>query len=137
MTREDRDAAIADNLAYVVAALDAVPHDPSMPIVYLGFSQGVAMAFRAAVRGPHPAAALVAVGGDVPPELLQEARLTFPRVLLARGERDEWYTQATFDGDVAALTSRGVAVQPCVYDGAHEWHAAMVSTIEQFLSRLR
>lgn len=135
MTREDRDAAIADNLAYVAAALDAVPHDPSMPVVYLGFSQGVAMAFRAAVCGRHPAAAIVAVGGDVPPELLQRS-LTFPRVLLVRGERDEWYTQAKADLDVAALTSRGAAVQPCVYDGAHEWNAAIVSTLEQFLSRL-
>jgi predicted esterase len=90
MTREDREAAIADNLAYVAAALDAVPHDRSTPIVYAGFSQGVAMAFRAAVRGPHGAAAIIAVGGDVPPELLQDASLTVPRVLLARGERDAW-----------------------------------------------
>lgn len=134
MTREDRDAAIADNLAYVAAALDAVPATPSMPVVYVGFSQGVAMAFRAAVRGPHLAAAVIAVGGDVPPELLQDPSVTFPQVLLARGERDEWYTRQRFEADVAALGSRGARVQPLAYDAAHEWTDEVVSAIDRFLS---
>src|SRR6266545_2585549 len=51
MTREDRDLAIADNLAYVAAALDEVPRGRFTRIVYAGFSQGVAMAFRAGVLG--------------------------------------------------------------------------------------
>ena len=70
MTREDREVAIADNIAYVDAALDAVPHDGSTRIVFAGFSQGVAMAFRAALRGRRRAAGVIAIGGDVPPELL-------------------------------------------------------------------
>src|SRR5205823_5149878 len=50
MTRQDRELAIADNLAYVAAAIDAVCHDAQLsgPLVIAGFSQGVAMAFRAA-----------------------------------------------------------------------------------------
>src|SRR5437762_14191850 len=50
MTREDRDAAIADNIAYVAAALDGVPHDASSRIMFMGFSQGAPMPLRAAVR---------------------------------------------------------------------------------------
>src|SRR5580698_5319071 len=50
MTRQDRDAAIADNIDYVQNCLNAVsaewPTDGK--IVFAGFSQGVAMAFRAA-----------------------------------------------------------------------------------------
>ena len=134
MTREDRDAAIADNLAYGAAALEAVPHDPSAPVVYAGFSQGVAMAFRAAVRSPQPAAAVIGVGGDSPPELLQDSSSKFPRVLLARGERDEWYTVGKFDADVAALTARGVALAPVVFDGAHEWNGAVASAVDRFLA---
>lgn len=136
MTREDRELAVADNLAYVAAAFDAVPHDNSARIVYLGFSQGVAMAFRAGVRGAQPGAAVIAVGGDVPPELLEDRALTFPRVLLARGERDEWYTQAKFDADLAALTARDVAVKAVTYDGAHEWSGAVAATIGELLSSL-
>src|SRR3954465_11904512 len=63
MTREDRDVTIADNLDYVGAALDAVPHDRAGRIVYVGFSQGAAMAFRAAARSGN-AADVIAVGGD-------------------------------------------------------------------------
>lgn len=133
MTREDRVEAIADNIAYVAAALDAVPHDESTRIVFTGFSQGVAMAFRAAVRGRDRAAGVIAVGGDVPPELLAEATSGFPSVLLARGERDEWYTHAKFDADVAALRARDVDVRPVVYDGAHEWNAAISSIVAAFL----
>lgn len=134
MTREDRDTAIADNLAYVAAALDEVPHDETTPLVYLGFSQGVAMAFRAAVLGRDRASALIAIGGDVPPELLADRSLQFPFVFFARGERDEWLTQSRFDADVAALTARGTAPRSLVYDGAHEWNAAVATAAGEFLT---
>ena len=86
MTSEDRDAAIADNIEYVDAALDAVPHGPATRIVYAGFSQGVAMAFRSAVRGRHGAAGVIGIGGDVPPELLADAERDVP-VRAARPRR--------------------------------------------------
>ena len=134
MTREDRDLAIADNLAYVAAALDEVPRGRFARIVYAGFSQGVAMAFRAGVLGRDRARCVIAVGGDVPPELLADRSLRFPSVLLARGERDGWFTQSKFDADVAALTARGGAPpRSLVYDGAHEWNAAVASAAGEFL----
>jgi predicted esterase len=133
MTREDREAAIADNLAYVAAALDAAPHDAATPIVFVGFSQGVAMAFRAAVCGPARARGVIAVGGDVPPELLSDDACTFPPVLLARGERDAWYTPPTFDADVDALKARGADMAAVVYDGAHEWNAAVAALVGRYL----
>ena len=133
MTREDRDTAIADNLAYVAAALDEVPHDETTPLVYLGFSQGVAMAFRAAVLGRDRGSALIAIGGDVPPELLADRSLRFPSVFFARGARDEWLTQSRFDAGVAGLTARGTPPLSLVYDGAHEWNAAVATAAGEFL----
>ena len=134
MTREDREDAIADNLAYVAAALDLAPHDRASRVVYAGFSQGVPMAFRAAMRGRDGAAAVIAVGGDVPPELLSDAATVFPPVLLLRGSRDvEWYTQAKHDADVTALTARGAKFQTLVYDGAHEWNEAVAAAIAAFI----
>jgi predicted esterase len=127
MTKEDRETAIADNLAYVASAVRLVADDAA-GIVYAGFSQGVAMAFRAAVLGHRdlrPALGVIAVGGDVPPELLADPGLKFPPIFLARGTRDEWYTAAKFDADVAALRARGVAVEPFVYDGPHDWTPAV------------
>lgn len=137
MTREDREAAITDNINYVDTALDSVPHDERTRIVYAGFSQGVAMAFRAAVRGRRPGAGVIAVGGDVPPELLADRSTAFPAMLLARGQRDGWYTQPKLDADVAALGDRGVSVRSLVYDGAHEWNDAVTAAAGEFLASLR
>jgi predicted esterase len=133
MTREDREIAIADNLAYIEAALDQVPHDAATRIVYAGFSQGVAMAFRAAVLGRAPAAGVIAVGGDVPPELLQDGSARFPSVFVARGARDEWLTEARFDADRAALARRTTLLQALAHDGAHEWNADVGRAAGAFL----
>jgi predicted esterase len=135
MTRQDRDAAIADNIEYVDAALDSVPHDASTKIVFAGFSQGVAMAFRSAVRGRRPAAGVMAVGGDVPPELLLDPDAAFPFVLLARGVRDEWLTAQKFRADLNALADRrpGTRVRALEFDGGHEWNDAVAEAAGDFL----
>src|ERR1017187_742462 len=71
MTRQDREFAIADNAAYVATCIEAIEAEwPALPgIVFAGFSQGVAMAFRAAVNVPSRVTGVIAVGGDVPPEI--------------------------------------------------------------------
>jgi predicted esterase len=122
MTREDRDAMIADNVEYVQAVLSDLGIDGGVtPVVCAGFSQGGAMAFRAAVRGGFDAAGVVAVGCDVPPELLADKAARFPRVLLVRGTRDEWLTAQRFDADCAALRARAVDVRALAIDAGHEW----------------
>lgn len=136
MTRQDREAAIADNIEYVDAALDSIAHDRATRIVYAGFSQGVAMAFRSALLGRNGAAGVIAIGGDVPPELLGNANGSFPPVLLARGARDDWFTQEKFDADVGALSVRSVALRPLVYDGAHEWNETVAAAAGGFLAAL-
>jgi predicted esterase len=136
MTREDRETAIADNLAYVRAALDEVPRDRSTRVVFTGFSQGVAMAFRAAVAAVEECSAIAAIGGDVPPELVADSSFRFPAVLFARGGRDEWLTEAKFDRDVSALSARGTALTSLVYDGAHEWNAEVSAAVGAFLKSI-
>jgi predicted esterase len=133
MTRQDREVAISDNIEYVNAALDSVPHDRSTKIVYAGFSQGAAMAFRSAVRGRHPAAGVIGVGGDVPPELLLDPHATFPVVFLARGVRDEWLTAEKFRSDLNALAARSGRVRACEFDGGHEWNDELSVAAADFL----
>jgi predicted esterase len=138
MTSQDREAAIAANIEYVDAALDSVPHDGSTKIVFAGFSQGVAMAFRSAVRGRRPAAGVIAVGGDVPPELLQDRDAAFPVVLLARGARDEWLTAQKFRADLNALAERtpGTRVRALEFEGGHEWNDVVAEAAGDFLESL-
>ncbi len=74
MTRELREEAIADNVAYVRRILDAVRPEVgwTVPIAFLGFSQGASMAWRAALLAGHggaPPPRVVALAGDIPPEL--------------------------------------------------------------------
>lgn len=137
MTREDRELLIADTIAYVDAVIDAVAGPAALArLVYCGFSQGVATAFRAAVRGRRRPDAVIALGGDVPPELLQEHGAVFPRTLLARGRLDLVYRDSTLEQDRAALDARGTMVETFTGDGGHEWTEAIRARAAALLREL-
>ena len=137
MTRQDRDVAIADNVAYVGSVAEAVagewPADGR--IVYSGFSQGVAMAFRAAAaRG---AGGVIALGGDVPPELDSPMLARVSSALIGRGLRDQWYGAETFAADARRLREAGVHVEAATLHASHEWTAEFSAAAGVFLERWR
>ena len=138
MTRQDRELAIADNLAYTAAVLDAVAREwPGAPrVVLAGFSQGVAMMFRAAIAAPTPVDGVIAVGGDIPPEIDATALGRVRSALVGAGARDEWYTAQKFDSDMRRLTDAGARVEPVRFDGGHEWHADVINAATRFLLRV-
>ena len=136
MTRQDREDAIADNLRYVAAVVAEVRGELGIgPLVFSGFSQGVAMAFRAAAAGPCQG--VIALGGDVPPELARRETLVLPPVLLARGAADDWYNAGKLDHDVMLLRQRNVQVESFTFDGGHEWTDAFADAASRFLARIR
>jgi predicted esterase len=139
MTRQDRETAISDNVAFVDRTVEKLRASCGERgrLVFAGFSQGTAMAYRAAVLGKSRASGIIAVGGDVPPELLADPGNDFPPVLIVRGERDDWYTQAKLDEDVAALEKRGVRVTAVVSDAAHEWTSLVDRHADEFLRNLQ
>lgn len=137
MTSEDRDAAIGDNIRYVADVIDAVKHAwPFEQLVYAGFSQGVAMAFRAAARGGHACDGVVAIGGDIPPELAADASITWPRVVFGRGDDDPHFSAAAFQRDAALLERSGALAARATFAGGHEWSDAFSATAGEFLSEL-
>jgi predicted esterase len=123
MTRLDRESAIADNTRYVAEVVSALKRDfpTRQPVVYAGFSQGAAMAYRAAAGAGHRCQAVVALGGDVPPELSERDLTELPRVLIGRGSDDPWYTEEKLEGDLGLLRRKGVKVEVCRFTGGHEW----------------
>jgi predicted esterase len=125
MTRQDREHAIEDNLKYVDAVVADVARDSGvdLPLVFSGFSQGVAMAFRAACASTRKVAAVIAVGGDIPPELSSDQLVRVPVALLARGSTDDWYTAAKWEADQGRLRAARAEVQAVLFEGGHEWHA--------------
>lgn len=140
MTSFDRERAIADNTRYATAVLAELARD--FPTVrrwaLTGFSQGVAMAWRAAAAAPHPLHALVVLAGDVPPDVTAAGMAGIPPTLIGRGSADTWYTDAKLQADLAALAAYGVPAEPHVFEGGHEWCPGFLARASEFLSeRLR
>ncbi|MGE3275364.1 MAG: phospholipase [Vicinamibacterales bacterium] len=137
MTREDRELAIGDNIAYVAAVVAALAgaHGPMAALCYSGFSQGVAMAYRAAAFSGPPCAALVLLAGDVPPDVVPVAG-GLPPILLGRGARDPLYGDATAERDRARLAAAGAAVDYMEFDAAHAYAAAFTDRARAFLDAL-
>ena len=135
MTRQDRERAIADNIAYVVTCIDAIAAEwPILPgIVFAGFSQGVGMAFRAAVHATRPVAGVIAVGGDVPPELTAGGLKRISAALIARGRSDDQYPKEQFAIDEQRLRDSSVNVHALEFNGGHEWSGEVVAAASHFL----
>jgi predicted esterase len=121
---------------YVRATLDAVAaeYETLLPIVFAGFSQGVAVAFRAAARLVERPIAVIAVGGDVPPELGTDSLRHISAALICRGAFDALYPAEQFAIDVRRLRDSGVRVQPFEFDGGHEWSRPVVEAVALFIS---
>jgi predicted esterase len=138
MTRQDRELAIADNVAYVSAVIEDVMRERPAPyVVFAGFSQGVAMAFRAAAACTRPVAGAIAAGGDVPPEIDAASLARVGAALVCRGVRDEWYSTAKFDADLRRLREADVRVQQLEFEGGHEWSDEVLGAAGAFLRDLR
>ena len=137
MTRQDRDLAIADNQAFIAAVVDEVAQRWRVAdaLVFAGFSQGVAMAFRAACSSLRPVSGVIALGGDVPPELDGAALARTRTALLGRGQRDEWYSADLFAKDAVRLRESGVDARTVALDGGHEWTPAFSAEAGAFLKR--
>ena len=143
MTREDRDLAIADNLDYVAAVIESVRREQpvSTTVVYVGFSQGAAMAYRAAAfaaqreRAVPRAAGLIVLAGDVPPDVAPELA-NMPRVLIGRGTDDGWYTDEKAGADLELFDRAQVTPAVHVFDGGHVWDESFVAAAGTFLDTI-
>ena len=140
MTREDRDAEIADYVRYLDRALDAAVPGVDFAAValgVLGFSQGAATACRWAAhrrrRGLPAPGALVLWGGALPHdfdlagadgEALRALRLT-----LVAGDADEFATPALVAEQEARLRDAGVACAVVRYTGGHRLDAGVLGRV--------
>ena len=149
MTREDRELAIADNIAYVLGVVAAVQREypTTNHLVYAGFSQGVAMAYRALAfaadqssntgstssssNAAGPAGGIM-LAGDVPPDIAPRLA-SLPPLLIGRGTTDDWYTESKAAGDLELLAGAGISPQVHVFEGGHVWHESFIAAAGEFL----
>jgi predicted esterase len=137
MTKLDRDDAVADNAAYVAATVARVKAELPVDhrLAYIGFSQGASMAYRAAARAGHPCQAVLAIAGDMPPEVASHEGMVWPAVLVTRGEQDGYFPPEKMERDVAHLRARGAEVETVVFPGGHEWGEPVLAAACALLTR--
>lgn len=140
MTRFDREHAIEDNVAYVAAAVGRLRERDAGgeggALVFAGFSQGVAMAYRAAAGSGFPCHGVIALGGDVPPEIPDGDLAKLPPVLVGAGVGESFYTPGKLNADIARLRAAGVDARPAPFAGGHEWTDEFRATAGRFLAEL-
>jgi predicted esterase len=137
MTKEDRDHAIADNVNYVANVMTAVADEIGItrPLIYVGFSQGVAMAYRAAVLVQRPCDGVIALAGDVPPDVAPLAA-SLPPVLIGRGLQDQWFDDQKAAKDRQVLQGAGVKLTEHVFEGGHVWAPEFIGKAAAFVDEL-
>jgi len=134
MTSQDRDLRIGENISYVDRVVTRIRNESPVNqiLVYHGFSQGTAMACRAAIGGEHRPDGVMLHGGDIPPELDDLDRMG--RVLIARGRRDRIYRREKWDSDLSRLEASGLTITRCEFEGGHEVITSYLQAAGAFLT---
>jgi predicted esterase len=92
------------------------------------------MSYRVAALGQRKSTGVIALCGDVPPDL----DLTrVPPVLLGAGARDTWYTAEKVRADTARLEAAGVPHEVVTFEGGHEWTDDFRVAVARWLDRAR
>lgn len=135
MTKEDRDAEIADYIAYLDrlhAQLLTEWATPPARTVLLGFSQGVATAARWAAHRRGGVDDVIFWGGYLPPDLPLEAGLFgAARVRFVYGRHDGYTPPERVRAHSETLTAAGVAHEVVWFDGGHDIDAAALQGLAE------
>lgn len=131
MTREDRDAEIADYVAYLDRVCSVIAPN-AQRLTVLGFSQGVATACRWVALGTAPVQRLILWAGPVPPDL--DARRLAQRmgstpIEIVLGSKDELAGARVVDDELALLSEAGVLHRLVHFDGGHTIDPAVLARL--------
>jgi predicted esterase len=125
MTREDRERDITDYVEYLdqlVATLRTEIGGRALPVVALGFSQGVATVSRWAALGETRLQRLILWGGTLPPDLpLDRGDELFRGAALDMvvGRKDFFVSPAALEKSHAELAGQGIHATLIRFDGGH------------------
>jgi len=134
MTREAREREIADYIAYLDQVQLWIRRELRCELspTVLGFSQGVATAWRWTVLGEVRPQRLIAFGAGIPPDLDLAAareRLARLRIEFARGADDSYHTSEWADRDRARLAELGLVCRLHEFAGGHELDSASLRSL--------
>lgn len=140
MTREDRDAEIADYIYYLDSLAEAVVPE-SVPEVVLGFSQGAHTAARWILESARvPSAVLLWGEGfphDVDRDALRAASGTSTRWILVRGRADRSRNPEREAAELALAKEAGLDLEVRIHPGGHALDADLLKDLARELEPKR
>lgn len=140
MTKEDRLTEIADQLTYLdslLAHLKAqLPHE-GYKIHVLGFSQGVATAWRWLMQGDSEADSLILWAGQSPREYPEKGMERFHRtkIFAVVGDQDPFATSERTKEEHAVLMGKFGDVQTFTFKGQHTMDRSALLKISAMLPK--
>lgn len=135
MTREDREAEIADYVRYLDALYERIfarVGREGVVVHALGFSQGAATASRWVAYGRARIDRLILWSGALAHDIDLDAaaeRLRAVCPLLVAGERDEFASPVAAAREVERLRARGIAAEVVAFPGGHELDGEVLGRI--------
>lgn len=140
LTQYNRDRSVEEFIAYMQRLLSRIGemHSYNLErIFFLGFSQGVSMAYRFAVSGKHPIAGVLACGADLPPDV-SKMLTTAPRfpVFLVHGIEDTIVPLEKAKHAQSILRANGFHSDQFFFPGGHEIPADVVKKIGDWIERV-
>ncbi|MBK6454961.1 MAG: hypothetical protein IPF87_02575 [Gemmatimonadetes bacterium] len=130
MTREDRDAEIADYIGYLDRVVEQLAD--GRPIIALGFSQGVPTLLRWVTRGTTQASRVIAWAGELPGDVdLAATRHRFPPdgLDLVLGSRDEYLPWINLEAVRRRLDDSALPFRVHEFDGGHRLDRRTLATL--------
>lgn len=140
MTREDREAEIADYIGYLDAFHTHLAEQlhPDCRTVVLGFSQGVHTAARWTGLGKTHPNALILWGEYLPTDLdwpTAAAAWRETRLLFVRGEADEHHRGDRARAEIEKLVSTGVSASERTHEQGHRIDEPLVGQLADEFAR--
>jgi predicted esterase len=130
MTKVDRELAIENNVNYIEKVWKGVrEQSKATETIFFGFSQGAAMAYRMALLSEIPCSHIIAIGGELPPELRSHKGLDDTTFMIGRGHSDPLYSEEHFQRDAKLLENIQKSVVRLSYEGAHEINEDLSSNL--------
>ena len=132
MTREDRDAEIADHVQYLDTLYSHVRAERGRArsrVTVLGFSQGVATVCRWLTRGAARADRLILWGGKMPPDIFPlpaDSPLRTASLTLVVGATDEFVSPVVAAEQESRLRDEKLVYDVRRFDGGHTLDEALL-----------
>jgi predicted esterase len=136
MTSENRELRIQENVVYINSVISEIKkmYPVNEIIVFHGFSQGTAMACRAALLGGFSASGVILLGGDIPIEFKNLSKMH--RLLFARGNNDKFFPVNIWKNNVSRIKNSDLDFSFCTFDGGHEAHEEYYKAVREFLNTI-